>query len=469
MSEGIVNESPEGRCPVPHGAVRAMSGECPVPHGVRAAAAAVGGDAGAAHGDHGAGQDRTASRRGFLGALAGAAVAAPVGVAAAMAHPTAADAAAASSKNGTPAKFDFHGSHQAGILAPVRRSTALLALDVTAADRAGLQRLFQTITERARFLTSGTAAPEVGISTVPSDSGILGPDGVAGGLTVTVGVGASLFDGRFGLASVKPAKLRTMEDFEDDALDRSICDGDLLIQLEADDADVVTHGVRELLRATRGDMQLRWRRDGFSSPPRPSGTPRNLMGFKDGTSNPLTSDAKAMKELVWTHGGENGEPAWVEGGSYLAVRVIRMLVEFWDRIGLDEQQQIFGRFRGSGAPLTGTKEFDDPHYELDSTGAVIQFNAHIRLANPRTAATANQRMLRRAFNYDAGVDANGNLDQGLVFTAFNQDIERQFVTVQKRLAGEPLVDYISPIGGGYYFALPGVKNASDWFGKGLFA
>ena len=411
------------------------------------------------------------SRRGFLGALAGAAVAAPVGVAAAVAHAGSAAAATQdpeAAANGGRAKFDFHGAHQAGILAPVRRATALLALDVTAADRAGLERLLRTTTERARLLTSGGEVPEVGISTVPPDSGILGPEIVAGGLTVTLAVGASLFDERFGLASVKPAKLRTMEDFPNDALDRSVCDGDLLLQLEADERDVVTHGVREILRASRGDMQLRWRRDGFASPPRPSGTPRNLMGFKDGTSNPSPGDAKAMDELVWTHAG-SGEPRWVEGGSYLAVRVIRMLVEFWDRIGLDEQQRIFGRYRGSGAPLTGTKEFDDPHYELDSTGAVIQFDAHIRRANPRTPGTAKQRMLRRGFNYDAGIDDNGNLDQGLVFTAFNQDLERQFVTVQKRLADEPLVDYISPFGGGYFFALPGVRNASDWFGKGLFA
>jgi len=411
----------------------------------------------------------TTSRRGFIGALGAAAGAAGVGVAAALAHPgQVAEAAPAVALDDAAAKIAFHGPHQAGILAPVRRSAALLALDVTATGRAGLQQLLQTITERARFLTTGGTTPDVGITAQPSDSGILGEEVVPGGLTVTLAVGSSLFDGRFGLASAKPAKLRVMEDFPNDDLDRDICDGDLLLQFEADDVDVVTHGVREVLRATRGAMQLRWRHDGFASPPRPSGTPRNLMGFKDGTANPLTSDKKAMDGLVWAHGDQNGEPAWVEGGSYLAVRVIRMLVEFWDRIGLDEQQQIFGRYRGSGAPLTGTAEFDDPHYELDPTGAVIQFNAHIRLANPRTPQTADQRMLRRAFNYDAGIDANGNLDQGLVFTAYNQDIERQFVTVQKRLANEPLVDYISPVGGGYYFALPGVRNASDWLGKGLF-
>ncbi|WP_022882340.1 iron uptake transporter deferrochelatase/peroxidase subunit [Gryllotalpicola ginsengisoli] len=404
------------------------------------------------------------TRRRFLSALAGAGVAAPLAAAAA-----APAYAAGAGTTKTAASFPFHGAHQAGVLAPLRKATEFVALDVTAADRAGLKQLLQTVTEKARFLTTGGTVADPGISAQPEDSGVLGNDIVPDGLTVTMAVGSSLFDERFGLASVKPSKLRVMEDFPNDALRREVCDGDLLLQVEANDRDVVTHAVREILRATRADMQVRWRQSGFVSPPRPSGTPRNLMGFKDGTSNPDTSDADLMDQLVWAHGGKNGEPDWAEGGSYLAVRVIRMFVEFWDRVGLREQQQMFGRYRDSGAPLTGTKEFDDPHYELDNTGDVIPFDAHMRLANPRTPQTANQRILRRAFNYDSGIDSNGNLDMGLIFCAYNQDIERQFVTIQKRLIDEPLVDYISPFGGGYYFALPGVRNASGWLGEGLFA
>ena len=159
---------------------------------------------------------------------------------------------------------------------------------------------------------------------------------------------------------------------------------------------------------------------------------------------------------------------WTDGrGTYMVVRTIRQHVEFWDRVGMLEQQQMIGRDRVSGAPLGGTEEFQDPRYDLDPHGRRIPLGAHIRLANPRTAATDDQRILRRSYRYHRGVDAAGNLDQGLVFVAFNQDPDRQFATIQRRLETEPMTDYITPVGGGYFFAPRGARGAADWVGSGL--
>lgn len=130
---------------------------------------------------------------------------------------------------------------------------------------------------------------------------------------------------------------------------------------------------------------------------------------------------------------------------------------------------MFGRRRDSGAPLDGNAETDTPDYAADPSRNVIPLDSHIRLANPRTAKTANQRLIRRSYNYDLGLDENGDIQAGHVFVAYNQDLERQFETVQKRLIGEPLIDYVQPFGGGYFYAVPGVADSSDWYAHALLA
>jgi deferrochelatase/peroxidase EfeB len=412
-------------------------------------------------------EPKDVSRRSFLwgtaAGAAGTAVGGSVLIGGARADADAGDGGGVTTADSYP----FHGANQAGVLTPTPGAkqpfACLAAFDSTAAGRAELAALMKTLTARARFLTAGGVPANLGVSAPPSDSDILGPDVPADGLTVTLGVGASLFDARYGLASLKPAKLKPMTVFPNDSPEAAWMHGDLSLQLCANHPDTVHHAIRDITKHTRGGMQLRWKIEGYNSPPRPSGTPRNLLGFKDGTANPTGGLASG---LVWA---DSGEPAWAKGGTYQVVRLIRMLVEFWDRVSINEQEGMFGRRRDSGAPLDGNAENDAPDYKADPHGEVIPLDAHIRLANPRTAQTANQRLIRRSYNYDLGFDENGDIQAGHIFVAYNQDLERQFETVQKRLAGEPLIDYVQPFGGGYFYALPGVAGANDWYASGLLA
>jgi deferrochelatase/peroxidase EfeB len=356
----------------------------------------------------------------------------------------------------------FDGAHQAGILTRAGGEATVFALDAIAPDRAGLIQGLQALSSRARELSAGTRIPVQDPDEPPADSGTLGTEIAPDALTVTIGFGAALFDGRYGPAGVKPAGLKPMPAFPDDGLDPAQTHGDVLLQVIANHRDTVVHAVRELLRPVRGAFALRWTVDGFQSAdrgPTPGSARRNLFGFRDGTANPDVDDDGLMRKLVWTP----------DGGTFLVVRIIRMHVEFWDRVGLREQENMIGRARPTGAPLGGTDEQQGPRLDLDPKGDRIPLDAHIRLANPRTAATDDQRILRRAFNYSRGFDQAGQLDQGLLFLAFNQDLERQFETVQARLNGEPMIDYITPVGGGYFFLPRGAASAADWVGSGVFA
>jgi deferrochelatase/peroxidase EfeB len=401
---------------------------------------------------------------GSVGSAAGAALA-PNG--------TASAATPGSTANGlTPGLNDripFDGPHQAGILTPRQNEATFVALDSIAPNQDVLFSALETLSAQARTLSQGDRLATARVDDPPPDSGILGQVNAPDSLTVTIALGASLFDGRYGLSALRPRHLTAMPAFAHDELDPDRTGGDVLVQICAGQRDTVVHTYRELMRAVLGNLVVRWTIDGFQTAQRgPSklSSRRNLFAFRDGTGNPDVGDAKLMNQLLWVQPG-TGEPDWAVGGTYQVARTIRMHVEFWDRVGLLEQEQMIGRDRVTGAPLGGTNEFQDPAYNLDPKGTRIPLDAHIRLANPRTTATNDQRILRRGYNYHRGIDASGDLDEGLMFIAFNQNPVRQYATIQNRLGPEPMVDYITPVGGGYFFAPPGTRGATDWVGSGL--
>lgn len=365
----------------------------------------------------------------------------------------------------------FFGKHQAGILTPQQASMMLVTFDVLASDKSELERLFRLLTQRIAFLTTGGPAPDTPNPRLPPmDSGIVGSFIAPDNLTITVSLGASLFDNRFGLGPQRPAKLEKMTRFPNDSLDAALCHGDLLLQICANTGDTVIHALRDIIKYTPDLLSVRWKREGFISDhaARSKGkeTPINLLGFKDGTGNPDSQNSTLMQSVVWVTPDQQ-EPAWTVGGSYQAVRIIQFHVEFWDRTPLKEQQTIFGRDKQSGAPLGMKHEHDVPDYTRDPEGEAIALDSHIRLANPRTPETEVNLMMRRGYSYSLGVTNSGQLDMGLLFVCYQHDLEKGFLTVQKRLNGEALEEYIKPIGGGYFFALPGVKDAQHYLAQSL--
>lgn len=365
----------------------------------------------------------------------------------------------------------FYGVHQAGVVTPRPANGMVVSLDVIAETPADFDKMLRKLTERIVFLTQGGKPPSLDPKLPPADSGILGPEVLPDNLTITVGLGNSMFESRPWLKHLKPRSLQRMTQFKNDALDAELCHGDLSLQFSSNTADTNIHALRDILKNMPGYLVPRWKQEG-SVPmvlPEADGTmhsARNFLGFRDGSANPHSSDIALMDEIVWV-GLDHDEPEWAVGGTYQAVRIIRNFVERWDRTPLGEQQRIFGRKKMSGAPMDGVKESDVPNYANDPDGKITRLDAHIRRANPRTPETRKSLILRRPFNYSNGITKNGQLDQGLLFIAYQSNLERGFIAVQTRLDGEPLEEYIKPIGGGYFFVLPGAREAGDYLGRKL--
>ncbi|PRX05922.1 UNVERIFIED_ORG: deferrochelatase/peroxidase EfeB [Martelella mediterranea] len=366
----------------------------------------------------------------------------------------------------------FHGEHQAGVTTPRPANGLVVSFDVVAMSHEDVEDMFRRLTDRIVFLTQGGKAGSADPKLPPPDSGILGPEIEPDALTVTVGLGDSFFENRPWLKDQKPKRLQRMVQFFNDALDAERCHGDMTLQFCANLSDTNIHALRDIMKNLSEYLVIRWMQGGDVPviPPSPDGeveSARNFLGFRDGSANPDAHDEAVMDRVVWVS-ADSDEPDWATGGSYQAVRIIRNFVERWDRTPLQEQEAIFGRFRDTGAPLdqpNGT-ESDVPDYAADPDGAITPLDAHIRLANPRTPESEENLILRRPFNYSNGVAKSGQLDQGLLFIVYQADLEKGFITVQKRLDREPLEEYIKPIGGGYFFVLPGCRPG-DYLGQSL--
>ena len=415
------------------------------------------------------------SRRGFLGI--GGGLAAGIAVAGFGVGRATAPAAPPAAAVGT---YPFTGVHQAGIVTPAQDRLYLAAFDLTSTSRDDLVALLRTWTTIAARLTQGLSAgpfgPASGPYDAPPDDTGEAADLPPAGLTITFGFGRSLFVGtpspdgtpgqdRFGLAGRLPEGLVALPHFAADDLDPARSDGDLVVQACADDPQIAVHAIRNLSRAAFGTATIRWTQLGYgrtSSTSTAQRTPRNLFGFKDGTANVKAEEDAALEQHVWVPADElTADSAWLAGGSYLVARRIRMRIETWDRTSLREQENLVGRTKGDGAPLSGGTEFTEPDFSADGRGGapLIAVNSHVRLAHP----TENKgvRMLRRGYNFTDGNDALGRLDAGLFFLAFVKDPRTHYIPMQTQLSTtDGLMEYLTHTASGLYAVPPGVPDGA---------
>jgi deferrochelatase/peroxidase EfeB len=400
-----------------------------------------------------------ATRRGFLTGAVGAGL----GTAFGGAGSAGAAAPAVTADQAVP----FFGPHQAGIATPTQEHLQFGAFDMVSDSVGDLLGLLRRWSRAAALIARGEVIGEFQQEhRPPVDTGEsigLGPAGV----TITFGLGPGIFGRRFGLARHRPAPLAPLPRFRTDRLQASISGGDLAVQVCADDPQVAFHALHDLIRLARPVATPRWVLAGFGRTGNTRGrpTPRNLMGFKDGTANIASQDQGALRRFVWASAKDS--PSWMQGGSYMVARRIRILLGGWDSSTLHEQEDAVGRHKLSGAPLGERHEHDPINLAAQQSGSlVIPYDAHIRLSSPQY--NSGQRILRRGYSYVDGVDQpSGSPAAGLLFICYQRDPRSQFVPIQRRLAEYDALNHHTSHVGSAIFACPPGARPGGFVGEGL--
>lgn len=355
----------------------------------------------------------------------------------------------------------FHGKHQPGITEGLQARGHLVAFDLAAgASRKEAAALLRRWSTTAQRLMAGEAAAQ--------DDTDVARDAGPSSLTITFGFGNSFFS-RTGLEKQRPVSLDPLPDFSSDHLDKARSNGDLWVQIGANDALVAFHALRTIQKDAGSAAKVRWQMNGFNRTPGATShklTARNLMGQLDGTRNPKPAESDFDKRIFVPATGST-DPAWMANGSYAVVRRIRMLLDDWEKLSTGAQENVVGRRKSNGAALSGGGETTAMDLEkTDAKGAlVVPINAHARIARPDQNGGA--AMLRRPFSYHDGIAADGTPDAGLLFVCWQADPLRGFVTVQRKLdRGDALSTYIRHEASGL-FAVPGGAAEGEYVGQRL--
>lgn len=332
------------------------------------------------------------------------------------------------------------GRHQASVLAAGSAHSVVAAFDLFGRDQATVEVVMKALTHQAQIAFGSLATRPIDRLGQPSQSSL---ETLVGGAAVAesspvfaVGVGASLFDSRFGLGALRPSELVPMPVFPHDQLEPKMGHGDMVVQVSGDTESACIATLRRVAADLQASAELRWSMSGFA------GTEaRNLMGFSEGQGNPAVAPPDDLNAFPWV---DASDQAWAAGGSYLAVRLIKINTTAWDRTPLSGQESVIGRRKISGARFANE----------------LSVGSHVGRLQPSDGDGV--AMVRRSYNY-----ANGMGDQGLIFMAHQRSFRDGFLRAQERLAGEKLHDYTTTFGGGFFLALPGLASIDDWYGSAL--
>ncbi|MGW4643638.1 Dyp-type peroxidase [Sphaerisporangium sp. NPDC004334] len=171
-----------------------------------------------------------------------------------------------------------------------------------------------------------------------------------GRLSVVAGIGSKAWDRLF--AGPRPAELHEFRELDGPRHRAVSTPGDLLFHIRAMRLDLCFELASQIMDRLRGAVVVRDEVQGFKY-----FDVRDLLGFVDGTENPV---GPVASEAVLV-GPEDEEFA---GGSYVIVQKYLHDLQAWNALPVDEQEKVIGRTKLSNIELEDAVKPDDSHVAL---------------------------------------------------------------------------------------------------------
>ncbi len=255
------------------------------------------------------------------------------------------------------------------------------------------------------------------------------PDVTAGGLNLVVAFGSELW--REVSPAGAPEDLRPFETITGrEGHTAPAAQHDAWLWLSGAEPDVTWHGARAATAAVKDAAELAAELPGFTYQ-----GGRDITGFIDGTAN---RPVRTAAEVALVPPGRAGE-----GGSHVvAMRWVHDLDAF-DRLAVEEQQQVIGRTKADSIELSGPEKPPTAHIARVET----------------TVGGEEIEIFRRSVPYGAASE------YGLNFVAFSAARARYDLLLARMLGNaddgvrDRLTDFSRPVGCAFYFAPS--KNALE--------
>ncbi|MBN1083687.1 Dyp-type peroxidase [Pseudomonas sp. 1079] len=246
----------------------------------------------------------------------------------------------------------------------------------------------------------------------------------SGNLTCVCGFGSDAWDRLFG--APRPAALHPFREFGVEGRKAVSTPGDILLHIRAEQMDLCFELATQLMAALGDSVKVVDEVQGFRY-----FDMRSIIGFVDGTENPVGRKAEAFT-LV---GDEDPE---FEGGSYVLVQKYLHNMTAWNGLTVEAQEKVIGRTKLSDIELDEDAKPSNSHSALtvitDESGEEVKilrdnmpfgrpgagefgtyFIGYARSPQPLEQMLENMFVGRPAGNYDRLLDFSTAVTGGLFF------------------------------------------------------